>query len=155
MIRDSFMRRSVCVLILVATGAGAWTEAEAAGPPGSPVALRLMTFNAWETATRVTDGYAKTLSAIADSGADIVGMQETGGRLATALALDLGWFAYQGPGSVAILSRFPISELFPLTSEEAGIGARIRVNSSPVQDVIVYVCHLTAYPYGPGFNVVG
>jgi hypothetical protein len=122
---------------------------EARGQPARPVTLRIMTLNVWETALRVNDGYAKTLAAIGDSGADIIGMQETGGRLATELALDLGWFAHQGPGSVAILSRFPISELFPLTSSDAGIGARIRVNSSPVQDVIVYVCHLTAFPYGP------
>ena len=81
--------------------------------------------------------------------ADIVGMQETGGSLATALALDLGWFAFQGPGSVALLSRFPISELFPPATGDAGLGARIRVASSPVRDVIVWVCHLTAFPYGP------
>jgi len=128
---------------------GLFSRSEAAGPPPGPATLRLMTFNAWENGTRVNDGYGKTLSAIADSEADIVGMQETGGWLATALALDLGWFAYQGPGSVAVLSRFPISELLPLTSDDAGLGARIRVNSDPVQDVIVYVCHLSPYPYGP------
>lgn len=149
--RASPRPRALLVILtaLAHVAPGAHPTAEAAGPAGSPVTLRLMTFNAWETAGRVNDGYAKVLSAIADSDADIVGMQESGGSLATRLALDMGWFAYQGPGSVALLSRFPISELFPMTSEDGGLGARIRVNSSPVQDLIVYVCHLTAFPYGP------
>jgi endonuclease/exonuclease/phosphatase family protein len=138
--------RILTVLVLL-TPPG--VAAQPGGGASSPVTLRLMTFNAWVSATNVTDGYEKTLSAISESGADIVGMQETGGALATALALDLGWFAYQGPGSVALLSRFPISELFPLTSGDAGLGARIRIHSNPVQDVIVWVCHLTAFPYGP------
>jgi hypothetical protein len=147
--RDASLRRRfafLVVMVLAHTSPCSWLLAQSGS---RPLTLRLMSFNAWETASHVSDGYAKTLSAITDSEADIVGMQETGGALATALALDLGWFVYQGPGSVALLSRFPISELFPLTSEDAGLGARIRVNSSPVQDVIVWVCHLTAFPYGP------
>jgi len=141
--------RTVILTVLVVSMRLGEAVARPPGGGGSPVTLRVMTFNVWITATQVDDGYEKTLAAILDSGADIVGMQETGGSLATALALDLGWFAFQGPGSVALLSRFPISELFGPTSSDAGLGARVRVNSSPVQDVIVWVCHLTAFPYGP------
>jgi endonuclease/exonuclease/phosphatase family metal-dependent hydrolase len=150
--RNSCRQPLAAILILTAVGqvaAAAWPAALSGAQPSSPVTLRLMTFNVWETAGRVSDGYQKTLSAIADADADVVGVQESGGRIATDLALDLGWFAYQGPGSVAVLSRFPISETFPLTLDDAGLGARIRVNANPVQDVIVYVCHLSAFPYGP------
>src|SRR5687768_15214271 len=111
--------RPVLTVVLFAAAmalaaASGWPQAEGAGPPSAPVTLKILSFNVWVTASNVNDGYQKTLSAIDESGADIVGLQETGGRLATALALDLGWYAYQGSGSVAVLSRFPISETFPL-----------------------------------------
>ncbi len=111
-------------------------------PGGAPVEdLSVMTYNLWVGGTP-----AKNLAAIIKSGVDIIGLQETTGERATQHAEALGWHAVQSGGSVAVLSKYPIVEQF---SASAGVGARIRISTQPFQEVILWSCHLTAFPYGP------
>ena len=109
---------------------------------GAPVdKINLMTYNLWVGGTP-----SKNLTALVKSGVDVIGLQETNGQRATEHAADFGWHAVQSGGSVAVLSKYPIVEQY---DSGAGIGARIRISVSPPQEIVVWSCHLTAFPYGP------
>ncbi|MFT4538131.1 MAG: endonuclease/exonuclease/phosphatase family metal-dependent hydrolase [Planctomycetota bacterium] len=112
--------------------------------------LRLMAFNVWVGGSNINAGRQKIVAAIRAAGADIVAIQESNAT-SVWVAGQLGWYSYMPSqnGSVALLSRFPITQTFPPTSNSAGAGVRIRLGQAPAQDVIVWSCHLTAYPYGP------
>ncbi|MDG2149833.1 MAG: endonuclease/exonuclease/phosphatase family protein [Planctomycetota bacterium] len=125
----------------------AHSEAELRPPLTHP--LTVMAFNVWQGGGNVNGGLQKIVDAIEAAGADVVGMQESSGT-AVWVAQQLGWNAYMpSTGSVALLSRFPITQVFPLTADEAGAGVRLQISANPPQDIIVWSCHLTAYPYGP------
>ena len=108
---------------------------------GVPVeSVEVVTYNLWGGGTT-----SKNLAAIIKSGADVLGLQETNGQAARH-AEALGWYALQSGGSVGVLSKYPIIETY---SASAGVGARIRISTDPFQEVVVWSCHLTAFPYGP------
>jgi endonuclease/exonuclease/phosphatase family metal-dependent hydrolase len=111
--------------------------------------IRVMSFNTWHAGSRVADGEQKVIDAIVAAGADVVGLQETEGRLATAIAAALGWHALQGPGSAAIVSRFPITEVFALARDASGLGVRLRLGDAPAGDVVFWSAHLGYTDYGP------
>ncbi len=111
--------------------------------------LRVMSFNVWVGGGNVSGGLQKIVAAIEAADADIVGLQESNST-AVWVAQELGWHSYMPTtGSVAVISRFPITEAFPPTLNSAGVGVRLQLGTRPPQDVIVWSCHLTAYPYGP------
>ena len=134
---------SVALLVIVA---GLVVPGRAQSEPVTE--LRTLTFNVWVGGNNVTNGLDKIIEAIETSGADVVAMQESNGAAAQA-AQRLGWSSYQPASSVAILSRYPITQTFPPTLNNAGAGARIQLSADPPQDVILWSSHLTAYPYGP------
>ena len=108
---------------------------------GAPVeSVGVMTYNLWVGGTT-----SKNLAAIIKSGADVLGLQETNGQAARH-AESLGWHALQSGGSTAVLSKYPIIETY---TAGAGVGARIRISTDPFQEIVVWSCHLTAFPYGP------
>lgn len=111
--------------------------------------IRVMSFNTWHAGSQVNDGAQKVVDAIVAADADVVGFQESEGWLATHVADELGWHALQGPSSVAVASRFPITEVFPLARDASGLGVRLRVSDAPAGDVVVWVVHLGYTSYGP------
>jgi len=130
------MLRSL-VLVLLALGSA---------PAAHALPLRVMSFNVWHAGSQVHDGPQKIVDAIVAADADVVGFQESEGWMATHVAAALGWYALQGPSSVAIASRFPITEVFPLARDASGLGARLDVGGG---DVVVWVVHLGYTSYGP------
>ena len=116
---------------------------------GVPVtSLKVMSFNVWVGASNVSNGPTKVLNAIRDAGADIVAMQESRG-LAEQIATELGWYSEQAGTSVAVLSRYPITQTLGIALNDAGLGVRVQLGSDPSQNITVWSAHLTAFPYGP------
>ncbi|MGD1978791.1 MAG: endonuclease/exonuclease/phosphatase family protein [Akkermansiaceae bacterium] len=113
--------------------------------------LKVMTYNAWMAWSRMENGYRKGLESIILSDADLIGMQESSGggkHLPERLANDLGWHYRKGAnGSIGILSRYPITD----ESLAAGIalGAKIRLSTAPLREVVLMNCHLDPHHYGP------
>ena len=115
---------------------------------GPVAALRAMTFNVWESGQNVDGGRDKIVSAIVESGADVVAMQESRGA-ASFVAGRLGWYSFQPSRSVAVVSRFPITETFGPTFNHAGAGVRLLLNDEPKQEIVLWSVHLSSAPYGP------
>lgn len=112
----------------------------------------VMSFNCWHQWSRVDDGFAKAAKAIRESGADLVGLQESSPESARRMAAELGWHAAEGgTGAVQILSRHPIVEAFHGEGivKQRLIGARVRLAASPPRDVILFSAHLDHRHYGP------
>ncbi len=136
------------VLSLLATGllallaaagpvAPAGAHTEEATPAGEPVELTVMTFNIWVGGGQVD--FDQVPAAIQAAGADVVGMQESGGNL-NRVAAALGWDYVYAP--MQLLSRFPI--IVPYQNADF-----VYVETSPGAVVAVSNVHLQAFPYGP------
>ncbi|CAG7917956.1 unnamed protein product [Penicillium olsonii] len=108
--------------------------------------LRVMSLNLWFGGTQVSDYNRKQISAIANSNADVVGLQESTHGHATQIADALGWQSWQGKDS-SIISRYPIAEKYGAVTEISG-AVRIALDGDDSQ-VIIHNCHPYAYPYGP------
>ncbi|GAA3802484.1 HAD-IA family hydrolase [Streptomyces chiangmaiensis] len=111
--------------------------------------LRVMSWNLWLGGTRVDDHRAKQLKAIMESGADIVGLQETGGTAAQELADALGWYHHRAGENLGIISRHPLTRHLgdPDVGFYGAAGARIRI--APGREVDIWTAHLDHTPYGP------
>ncbi|KJZ73890.1 hypothetical protein HIM_06783 [Hirsutella minnesotensis 3608] len=105
--------------------------------------LSVMSYNLWFDGTRVNDYHNKQVRFISNSGADLVGLQESGAGSATRLAKALGWEHWQG-SVVSILSRYPILEVY----QPAAKGGAVRVSLGKKQ-VVMWNTHLGYDPYGP------
>ncbi|MGK0184519.1 MAG: hypothetical protein ACI9R3_000291 [Verrucomicrobiales bacterium] len=115
---------------------------EVVPPGGAPVtALNVMAYNLWVGGTP-----SKNLEGIIKSGSDVIGLQETNGARAREHAQALGWHFAQGGGSVGILSKYPIVETM---NGGSGMGARVQISADPLQEIVFWSCHLSAFPYGP------
>lgn len=111
--------------------------------------IRFLSFNTWHAGTQVSGGTEAVVDAVVTSGADVVGFQESEGRIARQVADALGWYALQGPASVAVASRFPITEVFAMARDASALGVRLRIADAPARDVIVWSVHLGYTSYGP------
>ncbi|KAK5996186.1 hypothetical protein PT974_04614 [Cladobotryum mycophilum] len=113
---------------------------------GSPMVseLTVMSFNLWFGGTKVNDYHAKQVRFLANSGVDVVGVQESGGGHAIRLAEALGWHHWQDR-DVGIISRYPIVRRYP--GVESGGAVRIALEDN--SQVIVWNVHLGYDPYGP------
>lgn len=114
--------------------------------------LTVMTFNSWHQWGQVRDGFAKARKAIADSGADVVGLQESSPQVAEKMAAELGWHhAKGGTGSVQILSRHPLvqSILGAGIGSDRMLGARLRLGGPSRREVLLFNLHLDYRHYGP------
>ncbi|MET9048172.1 HAD-IA family hydrolase [Streptomyces sp. NPDC004362] len=111
--------------------------------------LPVMSWNLWLGGTPVDDHRAKQLKAIAESGADVVGLQETGGIAAQELADALGWYHHRAGENLGIISRHPITHRFgePDVGFYGAAGVRIRI--APGREVDIWTAHLHYTPYGP------
>ena len=113
-----------------------------------PYRLRVMTWNLWYGGTKVHDHRAKQLKVITETGADVVGLQETYGGAAEELAEALGWHHHRAGSNLGIISRFPITAVLgdPDVGFYGAAGARIAVADHEVE---VWTAHLDYEHYGP------
>ncbi|KOV58922.1 hydrolase [Streptomyces sp. MMG1121] len=111
--------------------------------------LRVMSWNLWLGGSEVDDHRAKQLKTILESGADVVGLQETAGTAAPELAEALGWYHHRAGENLGVLSRHPITARFgdPAVGFYGAAGVRIAV--APGREVDVWTAHLHYTPYGP------
>lgn len=130
-----------------------WILALTALPaPAGAEELAVMTFNSWHQWGQVRDGFAKAKTAILESGAEVVGLQESSPQVAEKMAGELGWHhAKGGSGSVQILSRHPVvqSILGAGIGSDRLLGARIRIGGLPEREVLLFNLHLDYRFYGP------
>ncbi|MEU8586100.1 HAD-IA family hydrolase [Streptomyces sp. NPDC048664] len=114
-----------------------------------PYALKVMSWNLWLGGSEVDEHRAKQLKAILETGADVVGLQETGGTAAGELAEALGWHHHRAGENLGVISRHPITARFgdPDVGFHGAAGVRIRVGAG--HEVDVWTAHLHYTPYGP------
>ncbi|AZQ33410.1 HAD family hydrolase [Streptomyces cyaneochromogenes] len=114
-----------------------------------PYRLRVMTWNLWYGGTKVHDHRAKQLKVIAETDADVVGLQETYGTAAEELAGALGWYHHRAGENLGVISRYPITARFgdPDVGFYGAAGVRVRVHEGA--EVDVWTVHLDYKEYGP------
>ncbi|WP_053755981.1 HAD-IA family hydrolase [Streptomyces sp. AS58] len=124
------------------------TAKEGPGPTAAP-RLRVMTWNLWLGGAQVNGHRAKQVRAVLDSGADVVGLQETAGTATRELAGALGWHHHTAGENLGVISRHPITVRHggPDVGFYGSAGVRIRVG--PGREVDVWTAHLHYTPYGP------
>ncbi|WP_329245804.1 HAD-IA family hydrolase [Streptomyces sp. NBC_01478] len=115
----------------------------------TPYELRVLTWNLWLGGSKVDDHRTKQLKVIAETGADVVGLQETGGTAAEELAEALGWHHHRAGENLGVISRHPITARFgdPDVGFYGAAGVRIAVAEG--REVDLWTCHLDYTPYGP------
>ncbi|MFJ7076427.1 HAD-IA family hydrolase [Streptomyces sp. NPDC098781] len=113
-----------------------------------PHELRVMSWNLWFGGTKVHDHRAKQLKAIAETGVDVVGLQETYGSAAEELADALGWYHHRAGENLGIISRYPITARLgdPDVGFYGAAGARIAVGDREIE---IWTVHLDYRSYGP------
>ena len=110
--------------------------------------LRVMSWNLWYGGTKVHDHLAMQLKVIAETGVDVVGLQETYGTAAQELADALGWYHHRAGENLGVISRHPIIARFgdPDVGFYGAAGVRIRAGE---REVDIWTAHLDHTPYGP------
>ncbi|MFJ9633670.1 HAD-IA family hydrolase [Streptomyces sp. NPDC101175] len=116
---------------------------------GTAPELRVLSWNLWLGGSKVDDHRAKQLKVVAETGADVIGLQETGGTAAQELAEALGWHHHRAGENLGIISRHPITARFgdPDVGFYGAAGVRIAVGEG--REVDLWTCHLDYTPYGP------
>lgn len=109
--------------------------------------LKVASWNLWEAGSHVAESREKQLRVILTQGWDVVALQETAGSNAQALADALGWFAYQSPGSVGVLSRYPLAAVTPVTAALPAAGVTVQLPGG--KSVRLWTAHLDENSYGP------
>lgn len=107
--------------------------------------LKIISMQLWDGGTHVDGYHSKQCVWVAKQDVDIVSMQGTLGHHGARIAHTLGWSWWQGEG-IAIMSRYPIGEVYPSTSFVGGV--RIEIEKGK-QEVIVYNAWLSNSTYGP------
>jgi endonuclease/exonuclease/phosphatase family metal-dependent hydrolase len=115
-----------------------------------------MSYNLWHGWGQVNQGATKGIRSIIEADVDIIGTQETvdnasgsnAYRVQT-IADELGWYySPTGSGDSGIASRYPITATYTAANGVAK-GARIRLCSQPLREVVVFNTHLDYLHYGP------
>lgn len=108
--------------------------------------LTVLTYNLWHGGSQMSNYHAKQVRFLAGGNFDIVIFQESTGDHASRLGKALGWNSFQSGGSVGIISRYPIAEVY---SEKNYRGAvRVALDGEDNQ-INVWGVHLGYTPYGP------
>jgi endonuclease/exonuclease/phosphatase family metal-dependent hydrolase len=106
--------------------------------------LRVMSFNIWVGGGKSIE---RTIAAVKESGADIVGIQEEGKDAAATIAKSLGWTSVHTYRSLlgkgcAIISKYPI-----VAYTESGIGVKLQIGEDKY--AWMFNQHLNHCPYEP------
>jgi endonuclease/exonuclease/phosphatase (EEP) superfamily protein YafD len=122
-------RKTLITLLLIVSAVAITANAET---------IKVMTFNMWAGG----DDWQQCAQEIQSSGADIIGIQEGGGsEMFGDVANYLGFYSDYGTYT---LSRWPITEI-----QGYGYGQAVTICTGTGQEVYMFNCHLTAYPYAP------
>ena len=78
---------------------------------GQTDSLKIMTFNIWVDGAGVNNGVEKVFNEIQSADPDVVLLQEADG-IALSIAAYLDWYVYNSSASTAIISPYPITEIF-------------------------------------------
>ncbi|MFJ2766301.1 endonuclease/exonuclease/phosphatase family protein [Streptomyces sp. NPDC087300] len=127
--------------LVAASPASASASASLASAPSAQT-LKVMTFNTWHGGSQVPDGINKIATAITDSGADVVALQENDGDSAQRIADKLGWYTTATGTHVDIVSRHPIDQ-------EDWTGTGNGVVAAKIKGFWIYSAHLDYTKYGP------
>ena len=100
--------------------------------------IKVMTFNIWVGGG---DSLQQTINEIQNSGADIIGMQEASGGSFETIAAAIGFYSDTNTWT---LSRWPITAV-----QGYGYGQAVTICTPTGNEVYMFNCHLTAYPYAP------
>jgi vancomycin resistance protein VanJ len=108
-------------------------------PPGGPVEMSVVSQNLYAA----NPDPMATLRRLADTGPDLLAIQEVTGDTAERAAAELTAYpAHAAVDTVALFSRFPIADASPLDSSAAWIRGLRAVVRTPHGEVAVYVVHL-------------
>ncbi|MEE1825018.1 endonuclease/exonuclease/phosphatase family protein [Streptomyces sp. BE20] len=138
------------LVVGVKDGAGATDTVTVQVPvadPAGPLRLKTASWNLADAGAAFTDAVEKQLRVVLAQGLDVLGLQETAGSAARTLADALGWHAYQSPGSVGILSRYPLTAVTPPTADVPAAGATLQLPGG--RTVRFWAAHLDESDYGP------
>ncbi|MEU4120338.1 endonuclease/exonuclease/phosphatase family protein [Kitasatospora sp. NPDC028055] len=113
----------------------------------APPRLKAASWNLHDAGTGYTDALEKQLRVVLTQGLDVLALQETAGERAKTLADALGWYALQSPGSVGILSRYPLAEPTAATAELPAVAATVQLPGG--RGVRFWAAHLDEAVYGP------
>ncbi|KAL2207029.1 endonuclease/exonuclease/phosphatase family [Sarocladium strictum] len=108
--------------------------------------LLVMSYNLWHGGSRVNDYHKKQVKFLAESNADIVGVQESTPDHATRLGRALGWYVWQDT-DVGVISRYPIDHVYDRLGSYSG-GIRVNLDGQCSQ-LNLWNVHLGYDPYGP------
>ncbi|MFD4655875.1 endonuclease/exonuclease/phosphatase family protein [Kitasatospora sp. NPDC058444] len=115
--------------------------------PAAPLRLKTASWNLHDAGAAHADALEKQLRVVLAQGLDVLALQETAGERARTLADALGWYAYQSPGSVGILSRHPLADITAPTAELPAAAATLRLPGG--RSVRFWAAHLDEAGYGP------
>ena len=110
--------------------------------------LATATWNLWDAGSHVSDSILKDLAVIAANGLDVIGVQQDGGTVATALAHALGWYSVEGKGGVGIVSAYPLDNVSKPGTVDS-LPAVAATAQTPGRDIRVWSVGLDDGSYGP------
>jgi endonuclease/exonuclease/phosphatase family metal-dependent hydrolase len=108
--------------------------------------LTVLTYNLWHGGTQMSNYHAKQVRFLAGGNFDIVIFQESTGDHATRLGNALGWNSFQSDGTVGVISRYPIAEVYSQNSYRGAVRVALDGEDSQIN---VWGVHLGYTPYGP------
>jgi hypothetical protein len=97
--------------------------------------LTTATWNLWDAGSHVKASLFKDLAVIANSGLDVIGVQEDGGAVAQQLATALGWYDYESADGLGIVSAYPISadKVVDATAAAPATGVTVTVDGKAIR----------------------
>lgn len=128
-------RRLACRVVLLSLAAALLPTV---APAQTVNSLKVMSYNIY-VGGAAYGPLSRTVSVIQAAQADVVGIQEVRGS-AKAIADALGFYYHGFDSDVAIISRYPVSDV---------LSQGVRLHVSPTQDAFLFNVHLTAFPYQP------
>ncbi|SOB79054.1 endonuclease/exonuclease/phosphatase family protein [Streptomyces sp. 1331.2] len=138
------------VVVGVKDSAGATDTVTVLVPVVDPAArprLKVAGWNLHDAGAAHTDALEKQVRMVLSQGLDVLALQETAGERARTLADALGWYAYQSPGSIGILSRHPLADVTAPTADLPAAAATVRLPGG--RSVRFWAAHLDEADYGP------
>lgn len=107
--------------------------------------LKMINLNMQRGGALVDMYHLKQYIWVQDQNVDVLTLQDTLGYHGARLATGLGWHHFQGD-DVAILSKYPIVQVYAATPFAAGVRIALEEDKS---EIIVWTAHLTNQTYGP------
>lgn len=97
--------------------------------------LTTATWNLWDAGSHVKASLFKDLAVIANSGLDVIGVQEDGGAVAQQLATALGWYDHESADGLGIVSAYPISadNVVDATATAPATGVTVTVDGTAIR----------------------